>query len=188
MNKFRSIALLILLIIIFVVLVNRAFAAANLSLRSFPKFVYEPTNVKQRWYDYTTPLAKVVGKQHGIPWQAMVVQTAVETGWGKSRLFQDYNNWGGIKARPGQSSVKLPTLEFLNGKYVQIVDGFRTWPTPYAGLIGYARFFHENPRYSTALQFPNDPYKFIEEIKKAGYATDPNYVAKLHAMLNKDFA
>lgn len=185
MNKFRNIALLIILIIVFVVLVNRAFAASNLSLRNFPKFVYQDTNVKQRWYDYTTPLAKVVGKHYGIPWQAIVVQTAVETGWGRSSLFQAHNNWGGIKAKPGESSVNLSTFEFLNGQMVQIVDGFKTWPTPYAGLIGYARFFHENPRYSTALQYPNDPYQFVVEIKKAGYATDPNYVQKLHSLLNE---
>jgi flagellum-specific peptidoglycan hydrolase FlgJ len=187
MNKTRNIALLIFLIIIFMVVVNRVLAVSNLSLKYFPKFEYQDKNVKQRWYNYTTPLAKVVGKHYGIPWQAIVVQTAVETGWGKSKLFQEHNNWGGIKARPGQSSINLPTLEFLNGQYVQIVDGFRTWPTPYAGLIGYAQFFHENPRYSTALQFPHDPYQFIIEIKNAGYATDPNYIQKLHSLL-KDLA
>lgn len=184
----KHIALLILLTIMFVLIAQKILEKFNMTLESYPKFQYKGRTPKQDWYNYATPLAKEVGKQYGIPWQAILVQTALETGWGKSQLFQKYNNWGGIKARPGQNSVQLGTVEYIGGNRTTIVDGFRVWETPYQGLQGYAQFFHQNPRYKNALKFPNDPYRFIEEIKKSGYATDPNYVAKLHGMLRTDFS
>jgi flagellum-specific peptidoglycan hydrolase FlgJ len=141
---------------------------------------------KKDYIEWITPMAKSVGKSFGIPWQAMVVQTALETGWGKSSLLSKYNNFGGIKAVPGDNSITMKTKEFINGQWVTIDSKFAAWTTPLEGLEGYARFFHRNKRYAQALKYPNDPYKFIEEIKKAGYATDPNYVAKLHGMLKND--
>jgi flagellum-specific peptidoglycan hydrolase FlgJ len=39
-----------------------------------------------------------------------------------------------------------------------------------------------NPRYRTAVSVRNDPYKFIDEIAKAGYATDPNYALLLKSI------
>lgn len=153
------------------------------------KFTYINDNKKvQRYLDWITPMAKVVGKKYGIPYQAIVVQTALETGWGKSSLLSKYNNFGGIKAVAGDNSVSMGTKEFINGQMVSITDKFAVWRTPIEGLEGYANFFHRNKRYKTALNYPNDPYKFIEEIKKAGYATDPGYISKLHGMLNSYFA
>lgn len=140
----------------------------------------------KRYIDWITPKAKIVGLSKGIPWQAIVVQTALETNWGKSSLLTKYNNFGGIKSVKGEPSVLMDTLEFKNG-YYSVKDGFRVWSSPLAGLMGYAEFIHKNKRYRNALKYPNDPYQYIIEIKKAGYATDPNYVAKLHSMLKKYF-
>lgn len=139
------------------------------------------------YLDWITPKAKIVGLAKGIPYQAIVVQTALETGWGKSSLLKKYNNFGGIKAKKGEASVNMGTKEFIGGQMISIIDGFKVWNSPTSGLFGYADFFHENKRYKNALNYPNDPYKFISEIKKAGYATDPNYILKLHGMLKKYF-
>jgi hypothetical protein len=141
---------------------------------------------KSDYINWITPLAKEVGKKYGIPWQAIIAQTGLETGWGKSQLLQKYNNFGGIKAVGSEESVTFNTREFINGKYKTISSKFAKWPTPLEGLEGYAKFFHKNKRYSNALQYKDNPYKFIEEIKKAGYATDPNYVDKLHKIINTD--
>lgn len=184
----RNIAIFLFALIIGVVVMRELFRATDLSIKDLKPFQYRGgANTEKDWYNYVTPLAKVVGKKYGIPWQAIAVQTALETGYGRSSLLRKYNNWGGIKAKPGESSVQMNTLEFINGQMTGISDGFRTWKTPYQGLIGYAQFFHENKRYANALRFPHDPYRFIIEVKAAGYATDPNYVAKLHSMLNEHF-
>lgn len=184
----NKIILLCLFIVIAYFVVRELFKAMELSLQDYPSFTYKGKTPKSDWINYATPMAKIAGSKYGIPWQAIVVQTALETSWGKSSLLKKYNNWGGIKAKKGEASVNLSTGEFLNGQNVTIVDGFKVWKTPYEGAMGYGSFFHENKRYATALKYPNDPYKFIEEIKKAGYATAPNYVSTLHTLLNQNFA
>lgn len=176
-----------LLTVICLIVFRQLFAVVGLSTQDIPPYNYRGGSTKkQDWYDYIIPLAKVIGPKYGIPWQAMAVQTALETGWGESSLLRKYNNFGGIKAKKGQSSTNMKTQEYINGQWITITDGFATWPTPYKGLIGYANFFHENERYAEALKHPRDPYRFIEEIKKAGYATAPNYVSILHGMLKND--
>lgn len=150
-------------------------------------FVYRGgSTLKSDYYSWITPIVKAVGAEYGLPWQAMAAQTALETGYGRSSLVQKYNNFGGIKDTDGKNSTApMATKEFLNGKWVTIQDGFEIYPTPYEGLIAYAQFFHKNKRYAKALNYPNDPVNFIKEVRKAGYATDPNYVAKLVPMINE---
>lgn len=179
----------ILLIIAVAVLGIAITALIIKELFKMKKFVYQSgSGVQQRYFEWITPHAKIVGDKNGIPWQAIVVQTALETGYGKSSLLTKYNNFGGIKSVKGDASVSLGTTEFINGQYVTITDGFAVYKSPKDGLEAYGMFFSKYPRYKEALKHPNDPYKFIIEIKKAGYATDPNYVSKLHGMLNQYFS
>ncbi len=185
----KNVAILAVAVVLFVLIVQEIFKAVDLSIKDYPKFKYTGKDKKKRWIKYCTPLAKAVGKQYGIPWEAIVVHTGLETGWGESSLLQKYNNWGGIKDTDGiNSTVPLSTVEYYNGNRTEIKDGFEISKTPYDGLVYYAQFFHRVKRYATALKYPNDPYRFISEIRKAGYATDPDYVAKLHKLLNDNFA
>lgn len=149
-------------------------------------FTYSKSNPKTNWYKWIVPKAKIVGLQKGIPWEAIAVQTALETGWGRSSLLQKHNNFGGIKfnGSGAPDKVEFKTTEYIDGVKKTIVSAFASWNSPTDGLKGYVEFFHRNKRYKEALKYPHDPYQFIREIKKAGYATDPNYVAKLHAMLD----
>ncbi len=151
---------------------------------------YKPTaqNNSANYVAWITPAAIKTGRKYGIPHEFIVVQTALESGWGKSNLLSKYNNFGGIKAVKGDKSVNLPTQEFLGGQMVTINDGFAVYKNPSDGLDAYGRFFHVNKRYAAALNYPNDPYKFAVEIKKAGYATDPDYTSKIHSLLNKYYA
>jgi flagellum-specific peptidoglycan hydrolase FlgJ len=179
-----------LLIIIIVAGLAWVFASVvlkklGLTMDSLKNFNFRGgSTTKSDFYNWIIPIAKQVGADYNLPWQAIAVQTALETGWGKSSLLQTYNNFGGIKDNDGINTTKpMGTKEFINGKWITIRDGFETYSTPYSGLIGYAQFFHQNPRYSKALNHPNSPLEFIKEIKKAGYATDPNYISKLASML-----
>lgn len=149
---------------------------------------YQASSAKAKYYAWLKAAAKKVGAEYGIPYQAILVQTGLETGWGKSSLLLKDNNFGGVKyaGSGAPNKVNYPTKEFQGGGYVTINSYFGKWPSPLEGLRGYANFFHRNARYKEALKYPTDPYKFIEEIKKAGYATGPNYVAKLHGQLKTD--
>jgi flagellar protein FlgJ len=73
-------------------------------------------------------------------------------------------------------------------KYV-VKDYFRKYNTPEECFTDHTKFFFENKRYKKALEVKNDPYKFIEEIAKAGYATAPNYaemLTKVAKMIEKE--
>lgn len=170
------------------VLLLEIFKAMDLTLKDYKSFKYRGVTKKSDWYNWIEPLAKAVGKEYGIPWQAILVQTALETGYGRSSLATKYNNFGGVKfyGSGAPSKVNMKTGEVFNGQSVTINADFAAWGSPYEGLRGYANFFHRNKRYATALKYPNDPFKFIEEIKKAGYATSENYISILHGMLKND--
>ncbi|HRO75950.1 MAG TPA: glucosaminidase domain-containing protein [Crocinitomicaceae bacterium] len=175
---------LLIIAVIAVVLAKTIFKKYFMNL----EFTYNASSPQKNWIEFMTPLAKYAGKKYGLPWQALVVQTALETTWGKSKLFAQYNNFGGIKATGNEPSVSLGTKECNGSDCYSTTGKFAVYKDKLAGLEAYANFFHKNKRYATALKYPNDPYKFIEEIKKAGYATAPNYTATLHSMLNKYFA
>lgn len=122
--------------------------------------------------------AFAVGKRYGIPYEAILAQAGIESGWGKSDLTVDGNNFFGIKAGP---EWKGKTLEFMtreDNPPRTIKAQFRAYDSPAAGFTGYASFIHHNSRYKEALKYPKDPEKYIEEIKKAGYATDNAYISK----------
>lgn len=142
----------------------------------------------KNWIEWMTPVSKKLGRKHNLPWQALVVQTGLETGWGKSKLASEAFNFAGIKAVGNQPYVEAQTHEYRNGIRVEEEARFRKFDTLEEGLNEYALFFHKNKRYAEALKYPNDPYQFIVEIRKAGYATSPDYIQKLHGLLDKYFS
>jgi len=108
--------------------------------------------------------------------KAVTAQMALETGSGRSI---NGNNIGNIKGGGswGGQTMTLNTQEHLNGKDVTLPQSFRSYPTLADGINDYVRFISSNPRYKAALEAKNAD-EFFTEMKKAGYATDPNYVSK----------
>jgi flagellar protein FlgJ len=49
----------------------------------------------------------------------------------------------------------------------------------------FANFLTQNPRYETALSEADNPQRFIEELHKAGYATDPDYSEKVLSVMRE---
>lgn len=54
-------------------------------------------------------------------------------------------------------------------------DQMPSFATPQEGTEAYAKTIAQDPRYSKAMQVRKDPAKMIAEIKRAGYATRPDY-------------
>ena len=139
----------------------------------------------------------------GISATFILAQAALESGWGK---HAPGNMFFGVKDTDGVNGNEqlLTTTEYLktdkakfpvvlsiekvvrNGvqwfKY-RVRDYFRKYPTPEASFTDHAMFFIRNKRYSKALQFRDNPYRFAQEVAKAGYATDPNYSNKLSQVI-----
>lgn len=126
-----------------------------------------------------TESAYKIGQENGIPWEIIMAQAGLESGWGKSGLTQKANNFFGIKAGSSWTgqTVTMPTKEQTkSGASYKVNAAFRVYASPAEGFQGYADLILKNKIYAEALKHPNDMKRYIEEIKKAGYATDKKYV------------
>lgn len=145
------------------------------------------------------PFAKATQDKTGIKRIAILAQAALESGWGK---FAPGNMFFGVKDTDGingneqllttieyskRSDLKFPVIikvdpVMMNGqKYFKytVKDYFRKYKTPEESFTDHANFFLRNARYQKAIQVKDDPYAFLDEVAKAGYATDPNYATKI---------
>lgn len=110
----------------------------------------------------------------------LVAQDALESNWGKSLLVKDFN-FGGIKAVNGTPFVEKETKEYSAGKGMHKTKSkFRKFNS-LDEYVNYKISLLSGKRYQA---FTGDPTQFYHRIKAGGYATDPNYVAKLTNMYN----
>ena len=136
-----------------------------------------------------TEPAKAVQKKIGVPFQVVIAQAALETGWGqkiiKDQQGSSSNNLFNIKAdnRWAGAQIQKDTLEFELGAMVKKSAPFRAYQSLEESFNDYADFLVGNDRYQGALEKPNNVEHFLHGLQKAGYATDPQYANKIMATL-----
>lgn len=161
--------------------------------------------LKKKFVTDLRPFAIQTQNKTGIAADFILAQAALESGWGKSAPG---NMYFGVKDTDGINGNEqlLATTEFSrnpNLKFPVILsvtkeirkgvewfryrvrDYFRKYKTPEESFTDHAQFFLKNRRYREALKVRNDPYAFAAEVAKAGYATDPDYVKKLHSIIKE---
>jgi len=124
----------------------------------------------------------------GVPASVTLAQAILESDWGRSRLAREAKNLFGIKAttRPGTAGVyRTRAWEILGGATVFGPDAFKAYESYADSIVDHARWFHEQPRYASALEARHDPQEFARAITAAGYATDPAYANKLIALMDR---
>lgn len=131
------------------------------------------------------PLAEQVGKDIGVDPKAIVAQAALETGWGKYMITDSQGrnsfNFFGIKAdqRWDGESVTVTTHEYHDGKAMREQASFRSYASAEDGLRDYAAFLQSASRYDDAIGHNLSAEHYGHALQKAGYATDPQYGAKI---------
>lgn len=108
---------------------------------------------------------------------SVIAQAILESGWGKSTLAVEYHNYFGLKCgtKWKGESVNLSTKEeYTPGTLTSIRDNFRIYSSMEEGVKGYFEFI-QLPRYQN-LKGITDPRKYLETIRKDGYATSSDYV------------
>ena len=137
------------------------------------------------------PAARKVAQRLGLLPEVLLAQAALETGWGRKIPTDDGGssmNLFGIKAdaRWQGRRVAVSTLEYREGTAVRQRADFRSYDSPEDSMEDYARFLKENPRYEQALKNAGDSRRYLEELQKAGYATDPNYARKIRSIMESE--
>ena len=138
------------------------------------------------------PHAQRAAERLGVPAEAIVAQSALETGWGRKLPLRadgtpSYNLFG-IKADtrwPGER-LAVDTLEFEGEGFVSRREPFRAYPGLAEAVDDYAEFLTANPRYQRALAAGDDSAAFARELQAAGYATDPAYASKIQRIVAGD--
>ncbi|MEC0228072.1 glycoside hydrolase family 73 protein [Paenibacillus alba] len=126
---------------------------------------------KESFIDQVAPAAQADMLGYGILASVTIAQAILESGWGRSAPG---NNLFGIKG----SGQQQATQEFINGKWVQIVDGFRVYECWADSIRDHSLLLSQNLRYKNVLNERN--YQIAsKELQRAGYATDPKYADKL---------
>ncbi|MDT8438397.1 MAG: flagellar assembly peptidoglycan hydrolase FlgJ [Wenzhouxiangellaceae bacterium] len=131
------------------------------------------------------PLARVAARRLGVPAEAIVAQAALETGWGRHMLTRADGQPGwnlfGIKAGADWTGEarSAQTLELRDGHLQPERARFRVYDSPRAAVEDYVDFLSGRSRYHQALAVGDDTAAFARGLQQAGYATDPDYAAKL---------
>jgi flagellar protein FlgJ len=137
------------------------------------------------------PHASKGAAELGVNPGVLIAQAALETGWGQKVIRhadgRSSFNLFGIKADTGWSGdkVSVATLEYENGIAEKRRAAFRSYDSLEDAVSGYVEFIRTNPRYQHALEQVADPDAYLNGLKEAGYATDPEYAGKIRAIMNR---
>lgn len=121
------------------------------------------TGSMEGWVKRYGRLAFDTGRKYGIPYEAILGQGALESGWGQNTPPNSHNYFGIKKWKDGPS-VRANGWDW------------QAYSSDAAGFDGYGDFIVSNSLYRQALQYPGDPHQYLVELRKAGYTTDDGYV------------
>ncbi len=158
------------------------------------------------------PSAQKACKRYGYLPSVLIAQACLENGYGISSYWDNqeiksllqYNNMIGQKAQllnsswydksvwPGKSFNKKTPEVYSNQKTI-IKDNFRIFDDIEQSFCDFILFllyasnygYNGKPKYGQQVVNIKDPNTLISEVKKRGYATDPNYPTSVMKIINK---
>lgn len=149
-----------------------------------------PNTAQSNFVKRHAEAADRIAKATGLPAGFMLGQAGHETGWGRQEIKQKDGtpsfNLFGIKAGPSWTGkvAEVTTTEYVNGVAKKTVAKFRAYDSYDESFRDYARLITRSPRYAQASQQTSSPLAFASGLQRAGYATDPDYAAKLSRAIN----
>jgi len=152
-----------------------------------------PAHVKA-FQDKLGSHAEEASRATGIPAKFMLGQAALESGWGKRVMVASdgtsSHNLFGIKATKGWAGkvVEANTTEYVNGVAYRKKEKFRAYDSYADSFKDYARLLQNSPRYQNVLANSKDASSFAQGLQRAGYATDPQYAAKLTRIIQRSLS
>jgi peptidoglycan hydrolase FlgJ len=126
----------------------------------------------------------------GVNPLGMLAQAALETGWGqrmpRTADGSSSSNLFGVKAGSDWSGARAvaDTVEVSDGVAKQTRTAFRAYGSIEESVGDFVRLLASSPRYREAVAEGSSAQAYIQNIARAGYATDPEYANKLNDVLN----
>ena len=162
-----------------IIINNEANIVENISL-SNEENIEKQNNVENpdisntsEYIEYFKDIAMQEMIDYGIPASITLAQGILESGSGKGRLAVEANNHFGIKCHKWDGDKIFHDDDKKN-------ECFRKYKNPQTSFRDHSVFLTTRSRYEFLFDFKIDDYvSWSEGLKKAGYATDPNYPQKL---------
>ncbi len=120
-------------------------------------------------------------KQTGIPASITLAQGMLESGNGNSTLAQEGNNHFGIKCHDDWTGKRVYHHDDRRN------ECFRKYKTVYDSYADHSAFLSTRSRYAFLFDLKTTDYKgWAKGLKKAGYATNPNYSQQLIKIIEEN--
>lgn len=152
--------------------------------------VVSPAPTPEQFIKAAIPGAQQGWREYGVPPSVTIAQAILESGWGKSSLSTTHKNYFGIKCQNGKFGTlangcyTYQTTECTKaGSCFSTTGAFRTYSSMANSFRDHGNFLKVNSRYAPAFKYTKDANKFIWNVWKAGYATDPNYYTKVTGIM-----
>ena len=144
------------------------------SLLSVTAFAQRTGQVQQTYIDTYSGIAIEEMIRTGVPASITLAQGLLESGNGMSRLATEGNNHFGIKCHKGWEGKTMYHDDDAKG------ECFRVYKSVADSYKDHSDFLRYRDRYKFLFDLERTDYKgWAYGLKKAGYATDPGYPAKL---------
>ena len=118
--------------------------------------------------------------EYGIPASITMAQALLESDCGRSRLATQANNHFGIKCKSYWTGEKIYHDDDEKG------ECFRKYLSAQASYDDHSIFLDSSPRYDFLFELdPKDYIGWAKGLKKAGYATNPQYAERLITLIEK---
>jgi LysM repeat protein len=135
--------------------------------------IYSQT-AKSQYIETYKNLAVAQMKKSGVPASIILGQACLESAYGKSSLATKGKNHFGIKCHNSWTGEKMYYDDDLAG------ECFRKYKTDEESFADHSDFLRYNKRYAFLFDLKPDDYKsWAYGLKKAGYATNPQYAESL---------
>lgn len=136
------------------------------------------------------PAAQQMQAAYGVHASISIAQAILESDWGESELSAVYNNLYGMKGEDPGNTVLLTTNEYYNGQWVTIQANFRVYGNWAESVQDHALLFVNGTtwdpnQYAPVLQ-ATTYQEAAQALQDCGYATDPDYAAKLIAVIEQN--
>ena len=131
-------------------------------------------SIQERYIDKYSALAVSEMKRTGVPASITLAQGLVESGAGQSTLAVKGNNHFGIKCARSWQGDRMYHDDDAKG------ECFRVYPSVEASFMNHSDFLRYQDRYKSLFDLDITDYKaWARGLKKAGYATNPQYAERL---------